>query len=77
MGEKMKVPEFDPQHLDVYDPSQLFDNQVMTVTDLACFLKCSTKKIYILVSNRQVPFKRVGRQIRFHLPDIQEWLKGG
>ena len=73
----MIEPNIDHQDWTLYDPAQLFENQVMTVDQVAAFLKCSSKKIYTMVSHKEIPFKKVGRQIRFHLPDIQEWLKGG
>jgi excisionase family DNA binding protein len=62
---------------DLYDNLQLFDNQVMTVKQAAQFLKISEKKLYQLVSKQEVPFKRVGRGIRFSMVHLIEWMKGG
>lgn len=64
----------DPQY--IYEPEQFFENQIMTVREAANFLKCSSKKVYGLVRLRQIPFKKVGREIRFYLPQLKEWMKG-
>jgi excisionase family DNA binding protein len=74
----MSDSNFDPQGSGLYEADQFFEIQkVMNVNEIANFLKCSTKKIYQMVDLNEIPNKRIGRQIRFHLPDIEEWLKGG
>lgn len=50
---------------------------VMTVREVAKFLKCSTKKIYKLCKDGIIPCKRLGDgSYRFWKPEIEKWLKG-
>jgi excisionase family DNA binding protein len=72
----MTEHEIDLQGLDVYESQQFFENQIYTVEDIASLLKFSTKKIYNLVRNHQIPHKKIGREIRFLPSEIRGWLKG-
>lgn len=50
---------------------------VMTVTDVARFLKFSTKKVYRLCKAGILPCRRDGNgSYRFWKPEIEKWLKG-
>lgn len=51
-------------------------DSVMTVPEVAKFLKYSTKKIYRLCRSGEIPFKRNGGNYRFWRPEIEKWLKG-
>jgi excisionase family DNA binding protein len=73
----------DPCGPELYEPDLYLGNrieiesQIMTVREAAIFLKFSSKKIYKLVSYGQIPYKKIGREIRFYLPQLREWLEGG
>jgi excisionase family DNA binding protein len=73
----MELPEFDLKLTALYDPDQVFENQILTVRDTARLLKCSSKTIYKLVSSGDLPHRRVGGGIRFLLPEVIEWMRGG
>lgn len=50
---------------------------VMTVADVARFLKFSTKKVYRLCKAGILPCRRDGKgSYRFWKPEIEKWLKG-
>ena len=49
---------------------------LLTPVELAKILKFSTKKVYRLISNCEIPFRKIGGQYRFVKIDIERWLKG-
>ena len=53
----------------------LFDN-LLTVNELADYLKCSESFIYQQVANGRMKHLRVGRHLRFDIREIRAWLKG-
>lgn len=69
--------EIDPELLDEYEPIQVFENSVGDVRDVARLLRVSTKTVYRLVRSEAIPHKRVGNQIKFLIPQLLEWMKGG
>lgn len=57
--------------------TQLFENQVFTVEEVARLLKVSSKTIYKYVRQETIPFKRLSDgTIRFLLPVLLSWMKG-
>jgi excisionase family DNA binding protein len=46
-----------------------------TVEELAAWLKLSKEWIYDSVQGNSIPYHRLGRQLRFRLSDIEQWLK--
>ena len=48
---------------------------VMTIDDLACYLKLSKSTLYKLCQEGRVPGQKVGRHWRFHKDTVDEWLK--
>lgn len=54
-------------------PKQMQDT-VMTIDDLAVYLKLSTSTLYKLCAERKVPGQKVGRHWRFHRQVIDRWL---
>lgn len=49
-------------------------DQVMTIDDLAVYLKLSTSTLYKLCAEGKVPGQKVGRHWRFHKDVIDNWL---
>ncbi len=47
---------------------------VMTIDDLAVYLKLSTSTLYKLCAEGKVPGQKVGRHWRFHKALIDQWL---
>lgn len=51
------------------------DDQVLTVDELAIYLKVSRSTLYKLLAEGKVPGQRVGRHWRFSKEAIDSWLK--
>ena len=50
-------------------------DDIMTLDDLAAYIKLSKSSLYKLCQAGKVPGKKVGRHWRFHRDTIDEWLK--
>ena len=50
---------------------------VMTIDDLAKYLKLSTSTLYKLCAEGKVPGQKVGRHWRFHKAVVDQWLTEG
>lgn len=51
--------------------------QLLTTSQVAGYLNVPKKTIYNLVSQRRIPFLRVGGSLRFSIETINEWLTAG
>ena len=47
---------------------------LMTVGEVAEYLNVKPRWVYYAVSNEQIPFVRLGRNLRFDADDIDLWL---
>lgn len=47
---------------------------VLTIDELAEYLKISKSTLYKLVQERKIPGQKVGRHWRFHRETIDRWL---
>jgi excisionase family DNA binding protein len=56
---------------------QTHEMMVMTIVDLALYLKLSTSTLYKLCAEGKVPGTKVGRHWRFHKAVIDRWLGDG
>lgn len=50
-------------------------DSVMTIEDLALYLKLSKSTLYKLAVQGKLPGQKVGRHWRFHRDSIDAWLK--
>ena len=48
---------------------------LLTVEEVAAMLRCQVRTIYNMVSQRRIPFRKAGRQLRFDLREIEAWTK--
>lgn len=51
--------------------------RLITVEEVAAMLQLEPRTIYNMVSQRRIPFRRAGRQLRFDPREIDEWTKEG
>lgn len=51
--------------------------EVMTIDELAVYLKISKSTLYKLVREGQIPSQKVGRHWRFRKEKIDRWLDKG
>lgn len=50
-------------------------DKVFTIPEVAAYLKISRSKMYYLVSQKQIPHLKVGRNVRIRESDLQKWLE--
>lgn len=60
----------EPKQLPKQEP-----DSVMTIDDLASYLKLSKSTLYKLAVQGKLPGQKVGRHWRFHRESIDSWLK--
>ncbi|MBE2889128.1 helix-turn-helix domain-containing protein [Geobacter anodireducens] len=54
----------------------MVDNeQVLTLDDLAIYLKVSKSTLYKLLGEGKIPGQKVGRHWRFHKDAIDRWIQ--
>jgi excisionase family DNA binding protein len=51
------------------------DNDIMTMKEVADYLKLNEKTAYILTSDGKLPAFKVGGSWRFRKADIDSWIK--
>ena len=66
---------FPTTHLAKTMPSSPADNAIMTIGEVADYLKVTERTIYRLAGAKQIPAFKVGGSWRFSLADIDVWIK--
>ena len=49
-------------------------DSIMTIEDVAKYLKIPKSTVYILAQEGKIPCQKVGRQWRFHKEAIDQWI---
>ena len=49
----------------------------MTIEELAGYLKIAEQTIRRWVLNREIPFCKIHKAVRFRLSEIEKWIDGG
>ena len=49
----------------------------LTIEEVACHLKLAVKTIRRYVLNREIPFYKIKKVIRFRLSEIEVWIDSG
>ncbi|NLU20817.1 MAG: helix-turn-helix domain-containing protein [Phycisphaerae bacterium] len=52
-------------------------NEIMTMDELAEYLKISKSTLYKLAVENKIPGTKIGKRWRFHKDAIDEWVKQG
>ena len=47
----------------------------MTVHDAACYLGVSNSKIYKMIAQHSIPYRKVGASIRLGSYELDEWMR--
>ena len=55
--------------------SPINGKSLLTVSEMAAWLRLTPKGIYSLVENRRIPFIRVSNKVRFLRSDVISWLQ--
>ena len=66
---------FSTIHLAQTMPSSPADNAIMTIGEVADYLKVTGRTIYRLAGAKQIPAFKVGGSWRFSKADIDGWIK--
>lgn len=66
---------FSTVHLAHTMPSSPADNAIMTIVEVADYLKVTERTIYRLAAAKQIPAFKVGGSWRFSRADIDAWIK--
>lgn len=66
---------FSTIHLAQTMPSSPADNAIMTIGEVADYLKVTERTIYRLAGAKQIPAFKVGGSWRFSKADIDAWIK--
>jgi len=57
------------------EPPPEKERRILTVAELARYLRVNMSTIYRLIRNRELPAFRVGRDWRFKLEAIETWMR--
>ena len=49
----------------------------LTIEELADYLKLAEQTVRRWVLNREIPFRKIRKVIRFRLSEIEKWIDGG
>ena len=58
-----------------FDAEQRSGEELMTVPEVAAFLRLTPKGVYSLVERRKIPFVKVSNRVRFRRADVISWLE--
>lgn len=50
------------------------DNEILTVDEVAAYLKLAKKTVYKLIAEKQIPAFRIGKFWRFRKVEIEQWI---
>ena len=53
------------------------ETELMTVKETAKYLRLKPLAIYRMVKNKDIPFKRANRSLRFDKEELDQWMKWG
>lgn len=67
-----KTVENDTQSPSLGDPGS---PEIMTIPEVARYLKISKAKIYYMVQGHELPVIRIGRNVRIRRSDLEKWLQ--
>jgi excisionase family DNA binding protein len=56
-------------------PSNTIEGEILTIREIAEYLKVTERTIYRLASAKQVPAFKIGGSWRFSRQDIDVWIK--
>lgn len=51
------------------------EDPILTIPEVARYLKMSKSKIYSLVAREEIPHLKIGRNVRIRRKDLQAWIE--
>jgi len=55
----------------------MFSDQVLTITEVATFLRIPKSSVYKLIHDDGLPAHKVGKHFRLMQGEVQDWLEQG
>lgn len=55
--------------------SNAIEDRLLTVDEIAAYLGLKPQTIYNKVSQREIPFEKVGKSVRFRRATIDQWVQ--
>lgn len=49
-------------------------DEILTISEVARYLKISKSKIYMWVQQNKIPHIKIGRNVRVKVADLNKWL---
>lgn len=71
----MQFPLFSHYCIFLPDNETAMENDIMTIKEVADYLKLNEKTAYRLTSEGKIPGFKVGGSWRFHKQDIDQWIE--
>lgn len=59
----------------VSEMAEPWQDQILTIPEVAKYLKMSRSKVYSLVARRTIPSLRMGRNVRIRATDLKKWIE--
>lgn len=53
----------------------LSDDPILTVSQVAEYLQLSKSKVYYMIQRRNIPFVRLGKNVRIRRSDLLQWIE--
>ena len=50
-------------------------DRIMTVPEVAKYLRMSPSKLYLLLQQKKIPHVRIGRNVRIRETELKEWIE--
>lgn len=50
------------------------ETKILTIPEVACYLKMSKSKVYNLVAKKEIPHLKFGRNVRIREIDLHGWM---
>jgi len=51
------------------------EKKLLNIVELSQYLSVKENTIYSWVSQRKIPFKKLGRLVRFSLEEVEKWIE--
>lgn len=58
----------------IFYKERSMDSEILTVDEVAAYLKLAKKTVYKLVAEKQLPAFRVGKFWRFKKSELEQWI---
>ena len=51
------------------------DDKILTVPEVAFYLKLSDSKVYAMIQSKKIPHIKIGRNVRIRENDLRKWIE--